>query len=343
MLSAIIDIGSGSIGLALVLSKKGGVPTLRHSIRQELRVQKVLSHERLMQQSLKTLAVTITEMQKKGLGVPSKIFCFLSSHLIASQTRVVSLKFDEPTVINETVVNNIVNRESENLKNEHKRLRDDFDVIIEQKVMGVKLNGYEVSNFKNKITNEVETSIFFTLASESTLNRVRRLIAGAFHNRQIEFHSFSFAYFSFLRDLLKLERDFIFIDISGEITDISLVHDGILKKTASFPLGRNEVVSRNIGPAGKRWSHEAKLIFSKWSLPEKLPGKIFILVDPSVYGLFKNFIDSLDLSNLTLLSEKLIVKDLTSADFNKFCNNESDSMNDPALAVSTIFVNKLLN
>ena len=375
MLSAVIDIGSGSVGLALVLLKRGVVPILKYSARQELRIQKTLNPKRLLRQSLGALTVVIGEMQKRGPDIPSKIFCFLSSHLVASQTRVTNLKFNEPTVVSENIVHGIVERELQNLKTEYSRLKDGSDVVIEQKIMKIKLNGYEISSFKNKTAKEVEISSFFTLISNDTLNKIRRLILDSFHNQQTEFHSFSFAHFSFLRDLFKLEQNFIFMDIGSEITDISLVDNGVLEKSASFPLGKNEVIrimidktnsdqalvesmiknytekvveiktnqSHNISSAGGKWLRAVRLILDEFSLKEKLPRKMFILADPSISGLFKKFITSLHLANLTFLNQEPTVRELTSTDFNKFYKNESGSASDPFLTVSTIFVNKLLS
>ncbi len=365
MIVAIIDIGSGSIGLALVLLEKGKAPTLKFSTRKDFKMEKTLDSRRLISQTLETLALSISEMQRAGQGVPSGIFCFLSSHLIASQTRVVSLNLKETERIDEFTINNIVSGELEKFKFEHSgQLKSSSEIVIEQKIMSVKLNGYKVSNFKNRLASEVEVSVFFTLASSKILNDIKSLIMDSFHTDQIEFHSFPFAYFSILRDLFKSEQNFIFIDIGSEITDVCLVKDEVFGKTVSFPMGKNGVIryiinktgndeeivrsmirndTNDTASAGADWLNTTKLILEKLSLEEKLPEKIFILADKDVSNIFKNFITSVQLSGVTILNKEPEVRELTSADLNKFCDNKSGSIDDPFLMISTIFVNKLLN
>ena len=367
MIIAIIDIGSGSIGLALVVLEKDKVPTLKFSLRREMRFQNTLAPEMLLSQTLKILSSIIIDMQKKLPDAPSGVFCFLSPHLIASQTRTIKINFTEPTAIDESVINNVVGKEIEKFKTE---------ALIEQKIMSVKLNGYEVSNL-NKIAAEAEISVFFTLTSEKILDNIKDTISASFHNRQIEFHSFPFAYFSVLRDIFKIDSDFVCMDIGSEITDISLIKGGILERSTSFPFGKNEItrslidktsvdrslagsmiknytegiveqgirseLGKEISTAGSRWLDAAKSAIRQISAEGKLPGKFFILADKDVSSVFNNIIGSISLVDKVILNKEPEIIELTGADLNKFYNSNGSSTYDPFLTMEAIFVNKLLN
>lgn len=361
---AIIDIGSGSIGLALVALESNKVPTFKFLVRQELRLEKDLSPKKLMYRSIKTLDVMTSELYKNSRVscAPSKIFCFLSSHLVIPQTRSVSIKFNEPTAINDKIIENIVEGELEKFRTDHARLlhkSETSGVLVEQKIMDIKLNGYPISNFKNKIASEIELSIFFTLAPSDKLSSIKNTIAKSFHNNNVEFHSFQFAYFNVLRDLFQKDSDFIFMDVGSEITDVSLAGNGIFQKAISVPLGRSSLIRRlmeqrggesalaesslkiyrkddpEIDLAGANWVSAIKTIFDNLTYTKRTMVRIFILADSDASTIFRDFI--------LRLEPRYSVTELVSTDLDKLYNNRSNQPTDQFLAMSTIFVNKLVN
>jgi hypothetical protein len=80
------------------------------------------------------------------------------------------------------------------------------------------------------------------MMSKNVMEKVREVLEKVFHADTIAFHSFALASFLTIRDLFYNDDNFILVDISGEISDVSIVYNDILYETVSFPLGRNSVV-----------------------------------------------------------------------------------------------------
>lgn len=378
MTGVIIDIGSGSIGLATVLLEKGRVPTLIYSSRKDFKVERNLNPRILLTNTVEILRSSIAEMQKKGVDNPSDIFCFLSPHLVASETRTINIKFDKTTKISEAMINDLVEKELGQSGSIAMRVvGDNSQIMFEKKIMGVRLNGYETASVNNKFANTVEIAVFSTISSKNILDSIKNVVINSFHHTQVEFHSFPFAYFNALRDIFKSEQDFVFMDIGSEITDISLVKDGVFIKSTTFPHGKNRllrqlvdktkkdesivksmlanyienaIVERQktdfsliLSSVGAEWAETVKSILNEMSNETKLPGNLFILVDNDVEDIFRGFISSMHISEITVLNKEPEWKFLTSVELNKFCENRSGEQNDPFLIISAIFVNKLLN
>jgi len=85
-------------------------------------------------------------------------------------------------------------------------------------------------------------SQFLSGGSSHQLEKIKQVIIGSSHNDDIVFHSYSFAFFSSLRDILSMKKNFLAIDIGGELTDIFLSLDGVMVENISFPYGTNSML-----------------------------------------------------------------------------------------------------
>lgn len=378
MNGAIFDIGSGSVGLANILIEKGKIPTLKFKTRYNLPIEKKPYPKNILHNTAEALRQSIGEMQKKTGDAPVRSFCFLGPHLVASQTRVIRVNFSESKKISATMVDELVEKEMNFFKNEHlKQSGLDQEIFLEKKVMKIRLNGYEVSNYKDKVATELEISVFLTLSGTNVTDLVKSVIGDSLHNNQIEFHSFSFAYFSVIRDILESNEDFLFIDIGSEITDICVTKEGQFVKSVSFPGGKNEIIrymskekmmdeanvisslrnysskvfeektkiqiEKEIDLAGTNWLNNIRSVLGGLSLEDKLPQKFFILADDDISAVFKRLMVSTHLSEIMILNKEPEINTLTGADLRKFCDNKSGTIDDPFLMIPTIFVNRLLN
>src|SRR3989344_9661603 len=95
-LALVFDIGSSSVGGALFLMQKNGVPKIIYSVRESISLEKKLSFDRFFSLTLKSLEMVANKINLAGLGAPKKTFCVLSSPWYASQTRNILLKKDTP-------------------------------------------------------------------------------------------------------------------------------------------------------------------------------------------------------------------------------------------------------
>ncbi|MBI3633131.1 MAG: hypothetical protein HY226_02460 [Candidatus Vogelbacteria bacterium] len=371
----VVDIGSGSAGLALVFLKKGSAPTIKYSIRQDIPFQKVPSAGRLLYLTLKSLRALVLQYQRDGNPNPDKIDCYLSSHLLISQTRIVKLQFDTPRRINRSLIDSMINGELVLFKSENATKYKERSVVVDNKLMSVKLNGYNVDDIDSRSVKELELAVFFTLVSESIDIAIRHTIADCFHHANLETHSFLFSSFSVYRDLFKENKDFVFIDIGGEVTDISLVKDGILESSSSFSSGKNNLirqVTKRFGDErlladsvlniyseggmnerfkellrpvfddfGREWSNKLKFAIDKLASNKRLPDIFYILSDADVAALFQTMLASTDLSGKLLLNKSPDIKTIINKDFERFYLHGNNVVSDVFLTMGALFSNKI--
>jgi hypothetical protein len=117
-------------------------------------------------------------------------------------------------------------------------------VSIERENMRVRLNGYETSRPFGKQASEVEVALFSSNGSREILDGFRDAVGRVFPGVPVVFHTLAFLLFSVIRDIMPLQKDFLIVDVLGEITDVTIVKEGIIERTLSFPLGRNALVRR---------------------------------------------------------------------------------------------------
>jgi hypothetical protein len=263
-LALVYDIGSASVGGALVLFAREKKPKIIYSVRHDMVFQKELDTAR-MEQSMYSAVVSVSEdlvkngiphlrFTKLGSLHPKKAFCTLASPWIVSQTRSIHVAFDRPEKIRQgDIVNRVAQDRKKFLENkEVKELVGEGEhMIIEEKVMRVLLNGYETSRLESAGIRTMDISAVFSVAPLSIMQAISDEVRKSFASCEVSFHSFSTVLFNTLRDVTEEKtRDFIMIDISGEVSDVSVVNDMNLVETVTFPVGKKTIVRHIAESAG---------------------------------------------------------------------------------------------
>lgn len=246
--SLVFNIGSGSISGGIIkFTEKVGVD-VEYYVKESIPFQQEVSvakHLDLMKEAVTALAHHIQsdgikkiEAGKSKKVVLDRVFYLFSSPWSASQTKTIKIKEDKPVKLTENYINNIVEKEA-------KEFQKDMALsgtVIEKKIIQVKINGYVVNDIYNKVTQDLEISVHFTVVPEKILQLVETALSKSFNIKNIWCHSLSLATFSTIRNLFPQKEDFIHIDISEEITDISIVKGGVIASSASMPYGRNHFI-----------------------------------------------------------------------------------------------------
>ncbi len=256
---AIIDIGSSQVSGALVLVSKNRSGHKNHQIvfntKVEISVDGELDFDRFDFEIIKAIKMVTHKLVRSGFTQPEKFVCFLASTFLVSQTKVINFSQDKQFVFTQKILEGITKREAEDFRARNEK-GDQFQ-IIENKVMQIKLDGYEVAKpFDKKIT-KLSLAQFLSGSPVSQLNKIRSAIGSQSHSEKISFHSYNFAAFSTLRDLLAGKKNFIAVDIGGELTDVSLCMDGVLLENLSFPYGLNAII-RDTARSQQTFRAEAK-------------------------------------------------------------------------------------
>lgn len=380
-LTTIVDIGSSSIGVATVLLHPDQKPKIIHSIRKDIVFQENFRFDRFVVSMLDTLEKTTQELSH--LSVPSHtertFLCVLASPWYASQTRILKKTFEHPTKIEEKFLDEIHEKEIAAFKERELEIMGNDAVILEIETIQTKLNGYETSDPFKKEASDFQTAMYVSISPHKIVQSITEKIRKAFHGKVLHFSSFPFASFVTVRDIFH-EKNFLLMDISGEVTDISVVRDNILQETVSIPLGKNflirkiasetgstfqEAVSefhmtdnsegeehdekkikKAMEKAGKEWLFECQNVLSPVvERQEILPHDVFVTADEDVSAWFIGNIQELGSPSfsLTLTSDTFNARHLNAPFLASFCELESGITRDSFLMVESLFAKRFIH
>lgn len=315
---AIIDIGSAQVSGALISISTDRYGKKKNHIifstRTETGIDGDLDFERFDFEITKAVKIVTHNLIRNNFRQPEKFICFLASPFLISQTKVINFSQDEQLVFTEKILDNITRREAEDFRQKNES-GGQFD-IIENKIMQIKLDGYEIENPFGHKTRQLKIAQFLSGSPVRQLNKIRHAINSQSHNNNISFHSYSFAAFSALRDSVGSKKNFLAVDVGGELTDISLCMDGILLENMSFPYGINSII-RDIAKVQKTFRAEARSqlnLYSEGRLQSRAKEIFERSIELSKAKWVQSFIESLSMIvDISVVPEQIILTGDTNA------------------------------
>lgn len=253
-LVVLLDIGSASVGGALVVLRDEALPEIVYTTRQQMVVHRQMQIERLVALMGDTFQSVLDDLSKNGVKHltftkrgslrPHSAYCTFSSPWHVSQVSTMALHEDEPFLVTEHLLQELITQEVANVRQRH-GLFDDLEdasnnmMLIEKKVTNLKVNGYHVSHFDEQLVTMVDMLLYTSFLPEDIMSLIEREVKNSFGLKKVHMSSYILSFFTMMRNMWHDEEDFLLIDVSGEVTEISLVKDGALFETISFPLGSN--------------------------------------------------------------------------------------------------------
>jgi hypothetical protein len=372
------DIGSSSVGVAAVLLSPKSKPKLVFSAREQMVFQENLKFDRFLSSMLGTLEKAARGLEHATLPPHSgKSFSvFLASPWYASQTRVSKKIFSESTVITDKLLLEVQKKEVDDFSEFEMKKLGKGAVVIEAQNMQVKLNGYETLSPEEKTASLLETAMYISISPHNIIHSVKEKISGIFHNRSVSFYTFSFSSFAVIRDIFFHQKDFFFLDISGEVTDISIVRDNILQETTTFPQGKNfllrkianalgashtealsyftlatkgllaeaeqEKAKKILSAIGKEWLGGLRTSLYNFSASGGfLPRDMFFTADEDVFAWFLGNIQDQELPEITLAEKAFAIHHVNAAFLSSFCDSGKSIQRDPFLMMEAVFLARL--
>jgi len=374
VLSLVIDIGSSSVGASLLKIEAGKPIQVLATDREDISFQDRLSSSRFLLSMNHALENTLKKIQAKNEAVPPHIFCTLSSPWFILKIRSLTMPNGESFKVTEKVIDDFFAKDIEQMKRELKNISPKEIEVIEKKIIQVKLDEREVKNPLGKTAQKMEIIASVAFSSKRVIQSVENNVKHFFPVSSLHFDSFPVVTFSAIRDIFPLEQNFLFLDITGETTDISLVVDDLLVRSVSFPRGKNFLI-REISSGLNTPHEEAETLFGmflrgtldkesrtrvqgivergkdEWALSfekalsafsEKgsLPGIVFFTGDPDIAEPFARLINvhRSDLIQGGTFEARYLDKFMIS----KYVSFESGVIRDPFLVIGALFAKKLL-
>lgn len=377
-ITTIIDVASSSIGAATILLYPNQKPKILHSIRSDMVFQENFQFERFVVSMLDSLEKVTQQLSRQPLPPHSdrSFLCVLASPWYASQTRILKKTFDHPTKIDENFLDDIHEKEIESFKEKEMEIMGKDALILEMESIQTKLNGYETTNPFGKEALDFETAMYVSISPRKITSAITEKIQKAFHGKTLHFSSFPFVSFITMRDIFH-ERNFLLMDISGEVTDISVVRGNVLQETVSFVLGKNflirevasatgstfeeaisqfrmvsgsemheegaEKIKKAMEKAGKEWIAECENALEPiLERKEILPGDVFITADEDVSAWFIASVQEMGNSSFSLASNVFSVRHLNAPFLSSFCGFDAGVERDSFLMVESLFAKRFI-
>jgi len=266
------------------------------------------------------------------------------------------------------------------IKNTDKKLEINPDTeIIEKNLSSILVNGYETNDPFKKKAKDIKMSFYLAYVSTETKDEIERIIKNNLHvdGDKIYSHSHTAVLHSFLKQNFHSANNYVLLDVSGEMTEITIVRNSFFKKNVTIPVGAH-IFSRKLAELSGHdlhtaWSHlnifldqknEPKinkkisnvfehikdhyLVLVKESFTQEkiinIPSKIFVVADNEVRKLVKNVFESHDGYAGTLkMSRKPDVISFNKDTFSDLCLYSPGVRADNIISIFSNFVKMYTN
>lgn len=249
--------------------------------------------------------------------------------------------------------------------------------IIEKNVASILINGYETNEPFNKKARDVKMSFYLSYVSEETKNDIEQIIKDGFHVDEIYSHSHTSVLYSFLKQNFHATDNYVLLDVSGEMTEITIIRNSFFKKHITIPVGAH-IFARKLSelsgydlytsrshlnvflddtnePTSKKkiakvfehikdyYLDLVKTSFNQQKVVD-IPTKIFIISDSEVRNLVKHIFESSDGYAGTLkMSRKPDVISFNRETFSSLCEYRPGVHADNIISIFSNFVKMYTN
>lgn len=177
------------------------------------------------------------------------------------------------------------------------------NVIVEKDFVSVLLNGYHTKSPLNKKANKIDVSLYLSAIHSDTQRSFFKIIKKYLKTNKITEHTHPLSTYKILKNIFYSRKNYVLFDVSGEITEISIIRDGKFNKLISIPYGSN-YFSRGIS---KECNYNFETAFSKLMLlcsEEIDPAcnsksqKAFIKIKKDWFDLIREYLEKANISSL---------------------------------------------
>lgn len=250
-ISIILNVGSGSVAAAIVSLSKISGPKILFSLREPIPFQLHSNPARLpalmasaLEKACKTILTDgIPRLQSapNQHGKIREVLVTFCPPWYVSETRLLTIRNIKPFAFTEDLVSAALKKEAAEFEQKENMAKDQA-ACLDQDVMSVSLDGYRIEHPYGRRAVQADFSAYLSITSSPVLENSRSIIARHFSPPEIAFTSLPLLAFRVLRERVAKEKDFLLIDVSRELTEISLVKKDLIQETASFPLGKNHFI-----------------------------------------------------------------------------------------------------
>lgn len=301
--TALVDIGTGTVTAAVIKlpNDENECPVIvwQHAI--TINFASHPDNKRLLAKVLDAVKETAEALHSAWPQRISTVNCILASPWYEARTSLTTFSEPEPFTLDEQVLNSIKRDEIKaalkELPQPYYDIPDDQPVILEYDILSLKADGYRLHELPDRPIKELELAQYSSVGSEAIIKRLREVLVGAGHFREVRFHSFVFALSQAIRQIAGEKGSFLLADVTGERADLALVSEGVLLAQANFPMsgrgltrilpgvkfsGSNQSTALAQAWADRQneWLNSLNRVLSQFKKASTLPKKAYLLSEP---------------------------------------------------------------
>jgi cell division ATPase FtsA len=240
----LLDIGNGTVSCASVLYSEGRIPKFIEIERGFFPILEKPDPDRLGENMFSLLDETLSSLVKKKTGRIRHVAISLTSPWFVLKTKHINISKEDSFIITKTFLDSVVKEEErifeDELREDSKDSKDSFE-IIEKSIVHTKINGYDIEESMGKKTKALDSFLCMSISNSRVTEKIKEIVRKQTHlgDDNLSIHTFPLVSFSVVRDVFGAISDFILMDVTSEVTDLTLVRDNVMRKVASFPSGKN--------------------------------------------------------------------------------------------------------
>lgn len=261
----IFIIGSAKATCTILLPTKEGAPKIFFSHDVVIQHDDTTRHEVYVRDMFRAVEQLMQYAREYLVSVKwdraiHDVSFMLGSHLCTARTHLLSQYEQKPVAVSPRMIQKLIERaESEETEEERKMRRQKYitdSVVIEKQVMDIRLNGYSTAHPFGKRAMKIQAVLYVGKMSRKVKQTLLTRAEQYFEGVRASCYSEALSMYTTIRDRYAKTDDFLVIQVGQEVSDVSVVRDGIFEQIVSFPVGE-DTLTRTIARARGGTKHEA--------------------------------------------------------------------------------------
>lgn len=384
----ILYIGSGKVSGSLIKLRHDNAPNVIYATEHYSGTETGEDVPHVLQATKVALRDTLKEIvnhglphltfTRFGLNTVKRVHCMLSPAWHTTHIGKVTYEKERDFRVSEHTLGELTKQDSSGLYSDEE---GDFfpdsesSEMIENHLMKIELNGYDTPDPIGKAAQSISGSVYRSYASKKILKLTKDEALRHFTHAEILFHTFEFASFATLRNVLGDLNDFLCINVEEIITDILFIKDDALISAASFPFGSHKIIelvaqgigsvklaaraalstpgetvytldsapdtqatTPSLGKAQTLWTESFTSSLEELSAYGSIPKDIFFITESYVVKPLDHFVKTSDFSSLSLSSDALTAHFLDESFFKDKIEYSNYTVRDSVLALSLLYI-----
>jgi hypothetical protein len=246
----VIDIGSGSVGIAIVYSENIAE---RMEVIWYHREYARISDERTQSEAQKDISTVLVnallELGGNGLKTAHSydpklairyVQIAFSAPWAYTVTKTIQYEDEHPFLVDEHMIKELlVAAKKETLATavDGKAIEELGLRTIAEETVNIEINGYSIRNPYGQNGRNVSISHITAVAEEKLLSTLEDGIQKILPRATIDAYSFMYLFYRAIKDLHPHTSEICLIDITNETTEIGIMRDNVLRHTTYIPFG----------------------------------------------------------------------------------------------------------